>query len=153
MATLRLTRNPWLVLCWVWGTSLVCIAISYFWQGYRDGYWWPANYIYSIAIPIALLASIVWMMFVPRQLELSDTSLVIQYPLRSIHVTEWSKLKCWGRGNGGILLLQFTTGKTFQIALFAFPRKQRRRLTDFVNKRFPERKAHIWLATKGSRWK
>lgn len=83
----------------------------------------------SLAIPTILIPSILWVVFVPLKMEVSDDQLHIKFAFRCDQKAGWSELESWGNGEG-VFRLQFANGTTFQIALFAFPRDQRRHLID-----------------------
>jgi hypothetical protein len=137
----------WTVLVWL----MVADVCGYLWQGLFENFWWSPGYILSLAIPTILVPCILWVMFVPRQMDVSDDRLRIRSILRGDQEIGWKELKAWGNGGEGIFMLQFRDRSTFQIALFAFPREQRRQFIDFLNNRFPQRKARIWLGPWGFR--
>lgn len=148
---MRLTPSPWLFLRTVFGSLLAVFLVAYFWQGYGEGHWWSSGYMLSLAIPVVLFPAILWLAFVPSELVVSDEFLQIRYLLRDRHRIDWSDLKFWGNGGEATFLLQFVGRGTFQIALFAFPRNQRRAVVDFLQNRFPQRKARAWFGIWGIR--
>jgi len=148
---MKLTPSPLLFLRTVLGGLIVMILFTYLWQGYHEDHWWSSGYILSLAIPVILTPCILWLAFVPSKFDLSDESLHIRFAFRQDHKIDWNELKFWGSGGESTFLLQFASRGTFQIALFAFPRSQRRQLIDFLRSRFPQRKATGWLGIWGFR--
>jgi hypothetical protein len=118
---------------------LVCIA-GYFLQGYREGKWWTADYIFSLAIPVIIMPVCVWFMFVPRLVEFSDTEITIS-SLLGKYTYNWSALDCYGPGNN-VFKIQFSGDRQpYQILAGAYPSEEWSKLIDFLNMRFPDRKA------------
>jgi hypothetical protein len=134
---MKLTSSPWLFFRTVLGGLIATILIAYLWQGYVDNHWWSPGYFYSFIIPVIFIVAVSWLAFVPAKFDLSDGSLRIQFAFRPDHEIDWNELRFGGR--------------TFQIALFAFPRSQRRQLIDFLSSHFPERRARGWLGIWGFR--
>ena len=144
IVSMKLTSSPWRFLGTVVSIWVAISTCTYLWQGYVENHWWSANYTYSLIIPLIFCASVMWLAFVPVKFEISNERLHIHFHFRPNHEIEWKEFKAWGYGEG-VFLLQFTGGRTFSIALFAFPRRQRRQLKEFLGRHFPERKARNWL--------
>ena len=148
---MKLTPSVWLFLRTVLGGLVAVILFTYLWQGYLEDHWWSSDYVLSFAIPVILIPCVSWLAFVPSKLEVSDESLHIRFAFRRDQKIDWNELRFWGTGGEATFLLQFANRRTFQIALFAFPRDKRRQLIDFLKSRFPQRKARGWLAICGFR--
>ena len=133
-------------------TAIVGVAlVSYLWQGYHQHHWWTREYILSLMIPAVIAPLAVWLMFVPRRLEFSDTVFTIQFYLRCAHTLKWEGLKYYGRGNN-VFILQFAGKKSFQIFSHSFPKAQWQLLANFLANRYPERKASGWIGPFGFKW-
>ena len=148
---MTLTPSPWLFLRTVLAGVLAAIVIAYLWQGYRDGHWWLPDYILSLSIPAMIIPGLVWLAFVPSELAVSDKFLHIRFTFRQRHRINWSELRLWGNGGQSTFLLRVAGRRTFQIALFAFPRSQRRQFLNFLENRLPQLRARGWLGTWGFR--
>jgi hypothetical protein len=146
---MTLTPSPWLFLRTVLGSLVAIFTISYFWQGYHQGHWWSPDYIFSLSIPVLIIACVVWGAFVPLDFAVSEECLTIRFAFRRRRNIGWDKLRLWGSGGEATFLLKFANHGTFQVGLFAFPRSQRRWLKDFLASRFPQRKARGWLGLWG----
>jgi hypothetical protein len=148
---INFTPRPWLFLRTVLGGLIAVTLIAYFWQRYHDGYWWSACYMWSLLIPAVFIIAVVWLAFVPVKFQSSDHSLIIKFPFRPTHDIGWDELRFWGNSGEGTFALQFTEGRRFSIALFAFAKSERRQLIDFLSNRFPERKVRSWFGVRGTR--
>lgn len=130
--------------------AVVCVA--YLWQRYSEGHLWSVDDVYSLAIPVALFPIFIWLVFVPKALEISENRFTVEYRFRTVREIEWTELRYWGYAGFGVFCLQFNSIPTFQIALFAFAPSQRGLFIDFLSRRFPQCKARAWVGTKGIRW-
>ncbi len=81
-------RSTFSVLCILLLASIAC----YFFQGYIDHKWWPFTYVISLLIPFVIAPVIVWLVFVPVQLEFTDLTLDIQFRFRRHYNMQWSSL-------------------------------------------------------------
>jgi hypothetical protein len=102
-------------------------------------------------IPIILAPLFVWFAFVPKLLEVTDSAISIGFYFRGTHIFSWHELTYWGRGQA-VFMMQFDKRLTFQIFASAYPSHQWSRFIGFLFLRFPERKAHGWVATRPFRW-
>jgi len=138
--------SPWLFLPRVVGGLIIVGVLGYLWQGFVGHLWWSPRYVLSLAIPTLLLPCVLWVWLVPQAMEVSDATLHIKFILRGARKAEWSTLESWG--NEEVMRLQFAHGAIFEIALFAFPRVQRRHLIGLLQSRYPDRKAKGWFARR-----
>lgn len=127
-------------------------ALSYVWQGYHQHHWWTRGYMLSLVVPVVLGPVAVWLMFVPRRLEFTETDFTIQFYLRRLHTLPWDELKYYGRGNN-VFMLQFVGQEAFQIFSSAFPKGQWRLLTNFLSNRYPDRKASGYIGNLMFKWR
>jgi len=148
---MKLMPSLWLFLRTVLGGLVAVTLFTYLWQGFQEDHWWSLDYVLTLAIPIILIPWVVWLAFVPKTFELLDEALHIRFAFRRDQKIDWNELKFWGNGGEATFLLQFQNRRTFQIALVAFPRDQRRQLIDFLKRRFPQREAGGWLGIRGFR--
>lgn len=148
---MHLIPHPWLFLRTILGYLCAVTLAGYLWQGFHDGYWWPVEYFISLLLPFIIMPLLCWIFFVPLDLVVSDTSLVIRYPFRSRHEIAWNELQSWGDSSEATFLLQFSKGRTYAIALFAYPCHQRQTLIDFLRRRFCQQKARGWFGDRGFR--
>ena len=134
---------------------VACLLISfagYFLQGYFEQKWWTFDYVLGLAIPIALMPILVWFIFVPSRLEVTDKGFDIRFPFRRAQTLPWNKLKYWGKGES-VFMLQFDGSATLQIFARAYPREQWSKLVELLSARFPEQKATGWFGARGFIWK
>jgi hypothetical protein len=111
----------------------------------------------SLLIPFAIVSVIFWSMFVPSRLEFSDTEFTIKFPLRPLHVLEWSDLKYFGpvRYWGpveGVFMIEFVSVDSFQILPQAFRRSEWRMFENFLSAKFPDRRASWAIGNRMFRW-
>jgi hypothetical protein len=149
---MQFTPSIWLFSRLMVGGIIAAICLSYLWQGYYEGHWWSAGYVFSLAVPVIVFPLFVWFAFVPKELSASNDSLAIHFYFRRKHVLGWSDLQYWGNQAAFLVFyLKFKGLPTFQIALFAFPSNQRRQLLNFLENHYPERKAKSWVGPWGFR--
>ena len=118
---MQMHRSFWTFSRYVLGVFGAVKIAGYLWQGWYQGRWWTVGYMCSLTIPIIAVALFIWFVFVPRNLELSEDRLTIQFPFRAPRELSWNDLRYWGSGADGILLLQFKGWATYQLFLFALP--------------------------------
>jgi hypothetical protein len=148
---MQFTQSVWLFSRNVLFAFAILTIAAYLWQGYYEGNWWSAGYVYTMLPVIAALPVITWFAFVPKTLEFSEELFTVQFHFRPRHRIPWGELKYWGWGEN-VFLLEFEGHRTFQIALWAFPSNQRRPLIDFLSAHYPKRKARLWIGIQGFRW-
>lgn len=140
-------RSSFAVLIGIGSVTL----LPFLWQGYHNQNWWSQGYLMSLLVPAVIGPVAVWLMFVPKRLEFTDTYFTIQFFLRRVRTLPWEELKYYGRGNN-VFMIQFDREQAFQIFTYAFPKKQWRLLTNFLSNRYPERKASGWIGPFGFKW-
>jgi len=136
---------------WVVAAILVLAVIVYFWQGYGEGDWWTRDYIFSMFIPVAIGPVAVWLMFVPSQLEFSESHIGIKFRFRPLYALSWSDLKYYGAGQS-VFMIQFAGCGTFQIFPQAYSRGDWLLLRNFLLSTFPEKKASGYIGNQMSKW-
>ena len=100
---------------------------------------------------VTLLLGIVWVMFVPVQLEFDRAELAIRYLFGRSRTIPWYELELYSPGNN-VFMLQFE-GQSFQIFSDAFAGRDWHQLIDFLSTRFPECKADGWAGASLFRWR
>ncbi|MBB6244271.1 hypothetical protein [Rhodanobacter sp. MP1X3] len=149
--TTQLHPNFYRCVTWVFSAILVLATIGYLWQGYGEGDWWTRDYIFSMLIPIAIAPLAVWLMFVPSQLEFSDSQIIIKFRFRPLYELSWSNLKYYGSGQS-VFMIQFVGYGTFQIFPQAFHRSDWLLLKNFLSSTFPEKKASGYIGNRMFKW-
>lgn len=145
---MKLKPSLWLFLRNTLGVLIAAIFFTWLYHANRR---WSFGETLSFALLMVLAPCFLWLAFVPSKLEVSDESLHIRFAFRRDQTIDWSDLRFWGNGGQATFLLQFSNRGTIQIALFAFPRSQRKQLIDFLTSRFPQQKARGWLGVRGFR--
>ena len=145
---IHFSPSPWLFSRTVFGGCLLLGCAAYLWQGYHDGFWWPAVYVVSLIAAVALFSVLVWLAVVPVGIGISQSTFSVRFHLRAAQEIGWDELECWGYAGEGTFRLQFEGRPTFQVALFAFPQPQRGQLIDFLARHFPQRKARLWFGSR-----
>jgi hypothetical protein len=130
---------------------LALAVIAYFWQGYRENHWWTRDYILTMLIPFVIVPLAVWLMFVPSQLEFSDSQITIKFPFRPLHTFSWSDLHYYGAGPN-VFMIQFAGVGTFQIFPQAYRRSDWRMLKNFLSSTFPDKKASAYIGDRMFKW-
>jgi hypothetical protein len=100
---------------------------------------------------VALALAIVWVLFVPIQLEFDRVELTIRYLLRRSRTIPWFELKYYGPGRG-VFVLQFES-RSFRVFSQAFAPGDWRQLISFLSERYPECKADGWFGASLFRWR
>jgi hypothetical protein len=93
---------------WALVTTIAAVA-----DHWRTGNWWDADYLWSLLIPFFLIPVVV-LAFVPRQLTLSDDSLVIERPFRENAVIALDDLEYF-MDTGASFMIQVREHGTYQI--------------------------------------
>lgn len=120
-------------------------------EGLPIGYLAWGHFLVGAALFAVFAPVWVWLTFVPATFEMSDDQLYIRFWLRRAHKIDWSELKVWGEAGEGLFLIRFNRQPIFQIAFFAFPKRQRQEFVGFLSRRFPERQAKVWFGVWGIR--
>ena len=121
--------------------------VAYFFQGFVEHKWWSLQYCLTLLIPIVVMTVAVWFMFVPKYLRFDNNHIQFQFFLRPAYGLLWSDLYRWGNIRN-VLILQFTGGKSVQIAPSAYTPKDWSALTDLLRQNFPDRKARFWFGDR-----
>ena|ERR1017187_6281138 len=148
---MRLIPSFWRASGMVLAACLAVTFATYLLQGYNGGKWWSLGYTASLLIPITFAPLFVWFAFVPKLLEVTDDTISIGFYFRGSHTFSWQELTFWGSGQA-VFMMRFDKRLTFQIFASAYPSDQWSRFIGFLFLRFPERKAHGWLAIWPFRW-
>ncbi len=126
-------------------------AAAYFWQGYYGHHWWTRDYILSLLIPLAIVPTLVCVVWVPLRLECSPTRLTIQFLFRPLYSVAWDDLEYYGWFRG-VFGLQFRSSGTFTFYPQALPRREWRAFKTFLRATFPERKASGSIGARLFQW-
>ena len=149
--SVQLRPNFFRCAAWVVTAMLLLAVIPYFWQGYRENHWWTRDYMLTMFIPFIIFPLAIWFMFVPSQLEFSESKITIKFPFRPLHTLSWSDLQHYGSGPN-VFMIQFVGTVTFQIFPQAFRRKDWRMLKDFLSSTFPDKKASGHFGDRMFKW-
>ena len=125
---------------------LIGTVATYFYQGFVEQKWWSLGYVLSLAIPFAIVPTVVWFMFVPGHLEFDDLSLFVQPRFRKIRTLPWAEMIHWGKGEG-VFFIRFSGSQMISILSSAYPPEQWMHLTEFLSAEFPDRKADGLVGT------
>jgi hypothetical protein len=135
----RLTPNFFRVAIKVGFLVFFVSVLGYFFQGYNEGKWWTADYMFSLTIPAVFMIVFVWFAFVPRLMEFSETEITIS-TLLGKYTYNWSALDCYGPGDN-VFMIKFSGDRQpYQIFAGAYPNEEWSKLIDFLNMCFPDRK-------------
>jgi hypothetical protein len=120
----------WLALV----TAIAAVA-----DHWRTGNWWDADYLWSLLIPFFLFPVVV-LAFLPRQLTLSDDSLVIERPFRENAVIAFDDLEYF-MDTGASFMIQVREHGPYQIYDGGFARREWRAFKRELERLLPGRKA------------
>ena len=126
----------------------VIAAVS---ERYRNGHWWANDCTASWAIPLFFIPVGVWVMFVPRSIQWSDSDFQIQPRFGRSQTLPWTQLCAYGNRNN-VFVIQFTGVSMFQIFPGAFPSNEWRVFQSFLAANHPGMKVALWLGLKPIRW-
>jgi hypothetical protein len=127
---------------------VVVSVIAYFQQGYFEHRWWSLSYAESLLIPFTVMVTVIWLAFVPKTLEISDTHFTVQFPFRKRQTFTWEALKYYWYGHN-VFCVEFDGPLTFQIFPGAYQKKQWYQFTGFIQNQFPDRRASGWIGPRG----
>ncbi len=128
------------------GVVAAC-AVAYL-QSVAKGHPWSDDYIFSLAIPVLFLPTVIWLFLVPKHFAYDQEVVTLTSRLGRTQTFAWSQLCHWGFVAGGILCLEFP-GKPIQIALSFYTPISRQILWDFLRTKFPDQKTGIWIGPFG----
>jgi hypothetical protein len=112
--------------------------------------WWSRAK--TLLIPTGVFFAFVWVMFVPRRLEFSETEFTIQHLLGRRCVLSWDELEYYGPGNN-VFMIQFFGQQAIQIFAAAYSRHEWHEFMSFLSDKFPERKASGWIGGHLFKWR
>jgi len=117
---------------------LIVIVFGYFQQGYMDGKWWTMGYICSFSILLVVAPLLVWLIWVPRVLEYSESHIRVVTIWRE-SLEPWNQVKSYGYGTG-IFTLRFKHKfQGYQIWSEAYSDSDWGRFTDYLETCLPDR--------------
>jgi hypothetical protein len=109
---------------------------------------WP--HIGELGGIVAFALAIVWVLFVPIQLEFDRVEFTIRYLLRRSRTIPWFELKHYGPRNN-VFVLRFES-RSFRVFSQAFAPADWHQLISFLSERYPECKADGWFGASLFRW-
>ena len=126
-------------------TSILAIAVfgavTMRWQ---SGHWPAAEFYISSAAVAAAFPLVLWVLHVPRFIELTDDSLTIAQPFTRPITVSVDDLEYYGQ-TVAYFRMQLRGHRSLRIFSRGFPRDQWRSFMQELESRFPERYASVWV--------
>jgi hypothetical protein len=115
---------------------------------YRHGHWPTLFDVEGFMLAMVLMATVVCLAFRPRSIAYDEEGVQIENIFGRTRTLRWLDLYSYGNGNN-VFFLKFEDASNIQILPGGFKRTEWKAFIEFLNREYPDERAHFWGAPRG----